>query len=232
MQKKKQILVIAVIAVLASVGLVAADEAGIVTINIFNSPNSQINTTISNSTIMGETNYTNSQAYQNITLTNSTLTLNINGQNVTISSSGDGLTITGPSQNPTNPNPVPTLSVAFLKSGPNERGIFQGNTSASVQYDFNVTVNVATSFNYPFGKNVSHDKIVQAVAPLASKYNLATNNYRLSDGTTITSSVWANMQVVDGENVFSLFGNNTLSAEQIKSLTADLFGALTQAMQG
>ena len=181
---------------------------------------------------MGETNYTNSQAYQNITLNNSTLTLNINGQNVTISSSGNGLTITGPNQNPPNPNPQPTLSVAFLQSGPNQRGIFSVNTSTSIQYDFNVTVNVATSFNYPFGKNVSHDKIVEAVAPLASKYNLATNNYRLSDGTTITSSMWTNMQVVDGENVFSLFSNTALSTDQIKSLTTDLFGALTIAMQG
>jgi hypothetical protein len=230
MQKKKLILVIAAVVVLASVGLVAADEAGIVTINIFNTPNGQIDTTISNSTIQGETNYTNSQAYQNITLTNSTLTLNINGQNVTISSDGNGLIITGPSQNPTNPQP--TLSVAFLKSGPNERGIFSGNTSTSIQYDFNVTVNVPTSFNYPFGKNVSHDKIVEAVAPLASKYNLATNNYRLSDGTNMTSSVWTNMQVVDGENVFSLFGNDALNTEQINSLTTDLYGALIVAMQG
>jgi hypothetical protein len=92
--KRKFVLVIAIIIVFATVGLVAADEAGIFTINIFNSPNSQIYTDISNSTIQGQTNYTNSNALENITLTNSTLTLNINGQNITITAQGDNLTKT------------------------------------------------------------------------------------------------------------------------------------------
>jgi hypothetical protein len=229
MQKKKLILVIAIIAVLASVGLVAADEAGIVTINIFNSPNSQINTTISNSTIQGETNYTNSQAYQNITLTNSTLTLNVNGQNVTISSDGNGLIVTGPNQNSTvTPNPEPTLSVVFLNSGSHQHSVILSGNTTTIQYDFNITVNVPTSFNYPFGKSASHEKINQALLPLVTKYNLVTNSYHDNE----TNVQWMNFQVVDGENTFSLFSYNVLSIEQLNSLTIDLFNAFTIAMQG
>jgi len=230
MKLKKLILLIAVIIVLATVGLVVADEAGIFTINIFNSPNGQINTDISNSTIQGQTNYTNSQAYQNITLTNSTLTLNINGQNVTITSEGNGLVITGPNQNSTTtPNPKPTLSVVFLKSGPNQHNIIVSDNT-TIQYDFNITVNVPTSMNYPFGKNATHEKISQALAPLATKYNLVTNNY--NGNGTITSAQWVDTPIVDGENTFSLFSYNALSADQIKSLTMDLFNAFTIAMQG
>jgi hypothetical protein len=230
MKLKKLILLIAVIIVLATVGLVVADEAGIFTINIFNSPNGQIYTDISNSTIQGETNYTNSQAYQNITLTNSTLTLNINGQNITITSEGNGLVITGPNQNSTTtPSPKPTLSVAFLKSGPNQHNIIVSDNT-TIQYDFNITVTVPTSMNYPFGKNATHEKISQALAPLATKYNLVTNNY--NGNGTITSAQWVDMPIVDGENTFSLFSYNALSADQIKSLTMDLFNAFTIAMQG
>jgi hypothetical protein len=80
LSKRRVILAVVVVLVLASLGLVAADEAGVFTVNIFNSPNSQLTTNISNSTVQGQTNYTNSQAVENITLTNSTLTLNINGK--------------------------------------------------------------------------------------------------------------------------------------------------------
>jgi hypothetical protein len=62
MKVRRFVLIIALIVVLTTVGLVAADEAGIFTINIFNSSNSQIYADISNSTIQGQTNYTNSNA--------------------------------------------------------------------------------------------------------------------------------------------------------------------------
>ena len=110
LKKKRIILALAVILVLASVGLVAADEAGIFTINIFNSPNPTNHATeISNSTIQGQTNYTNSQAVENITLANSTLTLNVNGQNITITDQGDNITINSPNQTPIEPIPIPHL---------------------------------------------------------------------------------------------------------------------------
>jgi hypothetical protein len=251
LRKKRIILALAVICVLGFVSLVAADEAGIFTINIFNSPNSQLTTNISNSTILGQTNYTNSQAVENITLSNSTLTLNVNGQNITITDQGDNLTINSPNQTPipestTNPTPTGTptltstatatpaptatptgtpaptlLTVTFISYGPNHSPIGNGT-----QYDFNVTVNVPTSLNYPWGKNVTHDKLGQAIVPLATKYNLVTRN---SSG--FTTAAWQNMVVVDGENTFSLWSITPLTTDQIQSLTSDLYNAFFTAMQ-
>ena len=225
---------------MASVSLVAADEAGIVTINIFNSPNSQLNTDISNSTVEGQTNYTNSKATENVTLTNSTLTLNVNGQNITITDQGGNITINAPNQTPTTtPTPTPTinptptstptstdmpqplLSVTFIKYGPNHSPIGNGT-----QYDFNVTVNVPTSLNYPWGKNVTHEKLGQALIPLASKYNLATNNY-----SGFTTAPWQNIVVVDGENTFSLWSTTPLTQDQIQLLTSDLYDVFSTAMK-
>jgi hypothetical protein len=96
---KKQIGVIVLAIVLATVGFVAADEAGIITINISNNSNGQLITNVSNSTIQGQANFTNSLATQNITLTNSTLTLNVNGQNITISSQNGNIVIASTGQN-------------------------------------------------------------------------------------------------------------------------------------
>ena len=127
MKHKKAIFIIALIDLLATVS-VAADETGIFTINIFNTPNSQITADISNSTIQGQTNYTNSNAIENITLTNSTLTLNVNGQNITTSSQGDDLSVTAPNQS-SSPNPTVTptlLSVTFLSVGGEDTAIFFG----------------------------------------------------------------------------------------------------------
>ena len=173
----KKLVVIALIIVLASVGLVAADEAGIITLNISNSSNSQVNVNASNSTINGQTNYTDSQANENITLNNSTLTLNVNGQNITISSQGNSLVVT--TQNQTvalNPNPQPLLSVSFLGSQPTTtNSIVSGN--GTIEYDFNVTVNVPTGMNYPFGVNVTHSELSRALLPLVDKYNLVVNNF-------------------------------------------------------
>ncbi len=227
MKRRKFVLVIALIIIFTTVGLVAADEAGIFTINILNSPNSQIQTEIFNSTIQGQVNYTNSQAFENITLSNSTLTLNINGQNISITSQGNDLVIVTPNQTITaNPNAVPKLSVTFLKSSANQHSIIVSGNS-TIQYDFNVTVGVPSSMNYPWGKAVTHEKLSQALAPLVSKYLLATQN---SDG--ITSAQWIDTVVVDGENNFSLFSYKQLSYDEIQSLTQDLFNAFATAMEG
>jgi hypothetical protein len=224
----KKLVVIALIIVLASVGLVAADEAGIITLNISNSSNSQVNVNASNSTINGQTNYTDSQANENITLNNSTLTLNVNGQNITISSQGNSLVVT--TQNQTvalNPNPQPLLSVSFLGSQPSTHAIAGNGT---LEYDFNVTVNVPTGMNYPFGVNVTHSELSRALLPLVDKYNLVVNNY--NGNGNITSALWVDMPIVDGMNTFSLFSYQQLNAAQTESLTNDLFNAFTLAMNG
>lgn len=230
---KKTIALVAAVIVLATVSFVAANEAGIFTINIFNSPNSQIQTEISNSTVQGQTNYTNSNAVENITLSNSTLTINVNGQNITITDQGNNIVVGSPSQNVTvgsgssaTSAPQAPLTVTFLQTGPNKHSIITGNATY-YEYDFNVTVNVPTSMNYPFGKSVTHDRLNQALAPLVSQYNLATQNY-----SGIATAAWVNMVVVDGENNFSLFSYDQLTFNQTQLLTHDLFNVFTIAMQG
>ena len=237
MKKKHAVLAFAFIVVFATAGLVAADQAGIFNINIFNSPSAQLHTEITNSTIQGQTNYTNSQAVENITLTNSTLTLNINGQNITITDQDGNTTIQTPSPTPTptptatatpipsatatpTPTAAPTpslVSVTFIGSGPNHSPVGNGT-----QYDFNVTVAVSTSLNYPFGKNVTHEILGQALMPLATEYNLYT---RTANGTT--SGAWQDMVVVAGENTFSLWSSTPLTNEQTTALTADLQNMFT-----
>ena len=225
---KRRFIVIILIIVLACVGLVAADEAGIITLNIINSSNSQVSVNVSNSTIQGQTNFTNSQASENITLTNSTLTLNVNGQNITISSQGGNIVIN--TQNQTvSLNPRPLLSVSFLGSQPTTtNSIVSGN--GTIEYDFNVTVNVPTSMNYPFGVNVTHSELSRALLPLVDKYNLVVNNY--NGNGNITSALWVDMPIVDGMNTFSLFSYQQLNTAQTESLTNDLYNAFTLAMNG
>lgn len=226
---KRRFIVIILIIVLACVGLVAADEAGIITLNIINSSNSQVSVNVSNSTIQGQTNFTNSQASENITLTNSTLTLNVNGQNITISSQGGNIVINTQNQTVSlNPNPRPLLSVSFLGSQPTTHAIVSSN--GTIEYDFNVTVNVPTGMNYPFGLNATSSKISQALLPLVDKYNLVANNY--NGNGNITSAQWVDMPIVDGMNTFSLFSYEQLTSTQVQALTNDLFNAFTLAMNG
>ncbi len=232
MKVRKFVLVITLIVVFIAVGLVAADEAGIFTINIFNSPNSQIYTDISNSIIQGHTNYTDSNALENIILTNSTLTLNINGQNITITSQGDNLTINAPNQTATpnsNLNITPLLSVSFLGIGGDQGSIMSGN--ATHQYNFNVTVGVPTSMNFPLGKNVTHESLDNALMPLVSKFNLATRT-EFQNGSNVMVASWIDMPIVGGENRFCLFSQDNLTNEQIQSLTVDLINAFSLAMSG
>jgi hypothetical protein len=229
---KKKLLVIALIIVLASVSLVAADEAGVITFNIFNSSDSQVNVNVSNSTVQGQTNYTNSQAMENISLTNSTLTINVNGQNITISSQDGNLIVSPPNQTSVlNSNQRPLLSVSFLHSeSPPKHQIFAGNDS--IEYDFNVTVGVPTSMNYPFGMNATHLEINQAMLSLVDKYNLVTHAYNNELNGNLTSAMWVNEAIVDGMNTFSLFSHDQLNSTQIEAFTNDLYNAFTDAMNG
>lgn len=239
MRRKQLVLVLVFIAVFASVSLVAANQAGVFTLNIFNSPQSQLQTNISNSTIEGNTNYTNSQAIENISLSNSTLTLNVNGQIITVTDQNGNLTINAPTAtNPTptptpsatataTPNPTPTpkplVTVTYLTSRQNPGGMVSGNAT---MYDFTVIVSVPTSFNFPWGENVTHQKLGQALIPLISQYSLVTNNYN-----GFTTATWQNMIIVDGKSTFSLWSTNPLTENQIAALTADLQEMFTAVMQ-
>jgi hypothetical protein len=116
--------------------------------------------------------------------------------------------------------PQPLLSVTFIKYGPNHSAVGNGT-----QYDFNVTVSVPTSLNYPWGKNVTHEKLGQALIPIATKYDLVTNSRN-----GYATATWQNMVVVNGENTFSLWSITPLTQDQIKSLTRDLYNAFYTAM--
>jgi len=226
---KKKLLVIALVIVLATVSLVAADETGIITFNIINSSDTQVGINVSNSTIEGQTNYTNSQAMENITLTNSTLTLNVNGQNITISSQGGNLSINTQNQTvASNPNPRPLLTVSFLGSQPTTHSIVSAN--GTIEYDFNITVSIPTSMNYPFGVNATSSQVSQALLPLVDKYNLVVNNF--NGNGNITSALWVDKPIVDGMNTFCLFSYDQFNSTQVGALTNDLFNAFTLAMNG
>ncbi len=234
---KKRFIIIALIAVLACMGFVAADETGIISINIFNSSNSKVGVNVLNSTIQAQTNFTNSQAWENITLANSTLTLDVNGQNVTISSHSGDIVINTQNQTVTvNPNSTPLLSVSFLTSEPTstqKSSFLTGNDS--IEYDFNVTVSVPTSMNFPFGVNATHTELNLALLSLIDKYDLVTQNYAngiVNGNGTMTSALWIDEPIVSGMNDFSLFSYEQLNATQIEAFTNDLFNAFTLAMNG
>jgi hypothetical protein len=159
----KRIVVLALAIILSSVGLVAAEEAGIFTINIANNPNSQVITNVSNSTITGQTNYTNSQAAQNITLTNSTMTLNVNGETILISSQNGNLLVSTPEQNiqiQINSNPLP-LAPLNISQAPEWLEVKQVGT-------FNVLNVTASPEVYSFVVAVHDAKYYSAIDKLST----------------------------------------------------------------
>jgi hypothetical protein len=170
------------------------------------------------------------------------LTLNINGQNITITDQGENITINTsnqtltltptsiPTANPTptathnpTPTPKPLLTVTFPTSRPNTGIMVSGNAT---MYDFSVNVGVPTSLNYPWGENVTHEKLGHALIPLVGKYNLATNNYN-----GFTTATWQDIPIVDGKNTFSLWSTTPLTQDQIQSLTSDLYDAFSTVMK-
>jgi hypothetical protein len=67
--------------------------------------------------------------------------------------------------------------------------------------------------------------------PLVSEYNLATRT-DFQNGSNATVASWIDMPIVGGENRFSLFSQDNLNNEQVRSLTADLYNAFNLAMSG
>jgi hypothetical protein len=78
------------------------------------------------------------------------------------------------------PPPPPMLTLTFDKSRsapPNL--IIMGETD--IEYDFNVTVTVLTSMNFPLGENVNSSVLNHALKPLLGKYNLLALNHTDND---------------------------------------------------
>jgi hypothetical protein len=100
--------------------------------------------------------------------------------------------------------------VAFLGSeSPPKHRVFAGYDST--EYDFNITVSVPVSMNYPFGANATHQAINQALVPLVDKYNLVTHKYNNELNGNLTSAAWVDEPIVDGINTFSLFSSDQLT---------------------
>lgn len=164
MNLNKRVTVIALIVVLATFGFVAADETGVITINLVNS-NSQVVTNVSNSTMQAQTNFTNSQAQENVTLTNSTLTLNVNGQNITITGDENGtVSVSAPGQNAASA-PAPAAIVPLNVTSPPSWievypiGMFNDYmVSETPNYVLRVTVNDSAyyqAFEQLYSKNMT-----------------------------------------------------------------------------
>ena len=124
--------------------------------------------------------------------------------------------------------PPPPLTVTFIGSKPAPPGLIRiGETD--IEYEFNVTVTVPTSMNFPLGEKATPSAISHALMPLLGKYNLLALN-RTYDGSTITTAAWSDEPIVEGKSIFSLYSNETFTAATVESLTNDLFNALTDAM--
>lgn len=131
-----------------------------------------------------------------------------------------------PAPTPT-PSPTPTLSVSFIKSNTKQLFQWEGNVT---EYQFDVKVTVATGWTRPFGKNATSDAINSALKPLLDKYPLVNGTYHTDNGEIITTAAWTASYIVDGESIFSLYSTETFTDNQIKSLTNDLFEAISAAM--
>jgi hypothetical protein len=116
---------------------------------------------------------------------------------------------------------APKLTVSFIKST-TDQAFTQGK---ALEYQFDVKVTVASSSNYPFGKDASTTVINNALKPLLNSYNLVNATY---DG--ITTATWSNSYIANGESTFSLYSYESLNDSQIKSLTADLLTALSSTI--
>ncbi len=124
--------------------------------------------------------------------------------------------------------PPPKLTLSYIGSKPAPPGLIVIGENAT-QYDFNVTVTVPTSLNFPLGENATSSAINRALEQLLDKYDLLSLN-RTVDGSTIVTAAWTDEYVVDGKSIFSLYSKETFTADTIESLTKDLFNSLTDAM--
>jgi len=220
----KKVLVIAVVLiVVVSVGLVYAQQNGYF-INISNS-NANLNTSISNSTVV-----------ENVTLTNGTLNMQINADNIS------SVTINGvpysaqqtPSASPSSANPQVLINYYGMNVGapgvlalagmiseePNDN-----QTGQIICYTWNITM-----VNMNAGSPVGGSAVDQALAPLISKYpQLVTETIpemwqdNLSQNNSLTlmhccSAFGGNYD----KCCFGLYANSPLSSDQINQLTQDL----------
>ena len=230
MNKKVLVIAIALIVVI-SVGLVYAQQNGYF-INISNS-NANLNTSISNSTVV-----------ENVTLTNGTLNLQINADNIS------SVTINGvhyttqqtPSAPPSSTEPQVLINYYGMNVGASGVLAFAGlisqeptdnQTGQIICYTWNITV-----VNMNAGSPVGGSTVDQALAPLVAEYPqlLSETIHEVGQGNSSQTSSLTLMHCCGafGGNYdkccFGLYANSQLSNDQINQLTKDLQTQLTSVI--
>jgi hypothetical protein len=222
---KKRLIVVIILFCLIGVGLVYAQESGYL-LNISNS-NANINTVISNSTVI-----------ENVTLTNGTLNLQINSDNIS-SVTINGINYTAQQSQPTPPqtsavlityygeNKVPGGIVGF----PNPWYDPFGNQSApSFYYSWNITM---VNINPVNGLGIPMQR---AFEPLVTKYPMLATSfmdvpnmpYGTGNLTLRADTVGFNGRL--DKQCMVLFSYSELSNDQINNLTQDIITNLTPAI--
>jgi len=230
MNKKVLVIAIALIVVI-SVGLVYAQQNGYF-INISNS-NANLNTSISNSTVV-----------ENVTMTNGTLNLQINADNIS------SVTINGvhyttqqtPSAPPSSTEPQVLINYYGMNVGASGVLAFAGlisqeptdnQTGQIICYTWNITV-----VNMNAGSPVGGSTVDQALAPLVAEYPqlLSETIHEVGQGNSSQTSSLTLMHCCGafGGNYdkccFGLYANSPLSNDQINQLTQDLRTQLTSVI--
>jgi hypothetical protein len=225
---RKKLPLVIVLLSLMSVGLVYAQESGYL-LNISNS-NANIDTVISNSTVI-----------ENVTLSNGTLNLQINADNIS-SVTINGINYTAqqsqplPSQTPGAPeviityfgeNAVPDGLVNF----PNPWiDFFNNQSKPPYYYSWNLTM---VNINPVSGVGVPMDRAFQ---PLVTKYpmlaisRIAVPNQPYDYGNL---TLWCDTTGFNGrmdKQCMVLFSYSQLNIEQVNNLTQDIISQLTPAI--
>jgi hypothetical protein len=214
---KKKLLMAIILLSLISVGLVYAQESGFF-LNIINS-NANINTVISNSTVI-----------ENVTLTNGTLNLNINADNIS-SVTINGINYTAQQSSSSTPA-TPTVFLTYYGENIAPEGLtdfprawvnkLNNQSAPSFFYTWNLTIANVYSAASPY--NVFES----ALQPLVSKYpqvitlTINSRTFFALDSGSFSSNL--------AKSFFALYSNTELSSDQINSLTQDLTTQLTPVL--
>jgi hypothetical protein len=228
MNKKVLVIAIAFIVVVSG-GLVYAQQNGYF-INISNS-NANLNTSISNSTVV-----------ENVTLTNGTLNLQINADNISSVTIARARTQQTPSPPPSSTEPQVLINYYGMNVGASGVLAFAGlisqeptdnQTGQIICYTWNITV-----VNMNAGSPVGGSTVDQALAPLVAEYPqlLSETIHEVGQGNSSQTSSLTLMHCCGafGGNYdkccFGLYANSQLSNDQINQLTKDLQTQLTSVI--
>ena len=113
---------------------------------------------------------------------------------------------------------APRVTVEFVQSFTDVQ-VFETNVT---RYDFHIVVPIQTTWTTPF--RTVHEQMEKSLQQLISKYNLVSVE---EDGMTMAMHESVFIQI--GEATFSLYSYETLSSEQVNSLSVGLRDAITQA---